>query len=81
MAVNTLPKTDNKETKEVEVEPMPGEEKIEPIDKECIVCHGPIVEKFVYEFVTPNDWPASPLRNEFVSKGLYCKNCGIKYEF
>ena len=81
MQVQTPPRTDKKETKEVKAEPMPGQEKIEPIDKECIVCHGPVVEKLVYEFVTPADWPASPLRKEFVSKGLYCKDCGLKYEF
>jgi len=78
---NTLSKTDNTETKEAEAEPMLGQEKIESIDKKCIVCTGPVVEKFVYELVTPADWPASPFRNEFVSKGKYCKNCGIKYEF
>ncbi len=85
MTLQTLPNTDKEAIKEIEVEPMLGQEKIEPTGKKCVVCGFEVVERFVYELVTPADWPDSPFRNEFVSKGKYCNNrkedCGLKYEF
>jgi len=69
----------------VQAGPALGQEKIEPTGKKCIVCGFDVVERFVYELVAPSDWPISPFRKEFVSKGKYCNNrkgdCGLKYEF
>lgn len=86
MTFKILPETDSAKTKEEEAEPMLGQEKIEPTGKKCVVCkEGDVVDSFVYELVTPADWPASDFRKEFVSKGKYCNNrkgdCGLKYEF
>jgi len=51
----------------------------------CKVCKGPIVELFEYEYDPttgpPVYGPASREQQHKVSKGLYCKKCGIKYQF
>jgi len=54
-------------------------------NSECLACKSAIVEKIVSEF----DPMSGPLifgpgsRQQFrkVSKGFYCKQCGLKYEF
>ena len=38
MTLQTLPNTDKEAIKEIEVEPMLGQEKIEPTGKKCVVC-------------------------------------------
>ena len=67
-----------------------GEEKI--TKGICKVCEGPIVESFGYKHEYNSD-PRGPLygpglkkAEDFnkpleVSKGFYCKKCGIKYQF
>jgi len=51
----------------------------------CRVCHGDLVEKIVHEF-NPASGPAiigPGSKGQFrdVSRGFYCKQCGLKYEF
>ena len=58
----------------------------------CKVCKGPIVELFGYKHEHNSD-PRGPLygpglkkaedsnKPPKVSKGFYCKKCGIKYQF
>lgn len=51
----------------------------------CRVCGGDITEKFIQEYNPmtgpPIIGPASRQQYHYVSKGLYCKQCGVKYEF
>jgi hypothetical protein len=50
----------------------------------CVVCSGLIVQKFVEEYDPttgpPIIGPGSKKQFRTVSKGYYCKGCGIKYE-
>ncbi len=51
----------------------------------CKVCGGDITERIVQEYnpVTgpPIIGPGSRQQYHYVSQGLYCKKCGVKYEF
>ena len=51
----------------------------------CKVCGGDVTEKIVREFNPmtgpPIIGPGSRQQYSYVSKGLYCKRCGIRYEF
>ena len=51
----------------------------------CKVCGGDITEKIVHEYNPmtgpPIIGPGSRQQYHYVSKGLYCTQCGVKYEF
>jgi hypothetical protein len=51
----------------------------------CKVCGGDVTEKIVQEYNPmtgpPIIGPGSRQQYRYVSKGLYCKQCGIRYEF
>lgn len=51
---------------------------------ECAVCKGRIVEDIEMEFVgdgLPVDGPDWKKEYANISGGLYCSNCGLRYEF
>jgi len=51
----------------------------------CKVCGGDVTEKIVQEYNPmtgpPIIGPGSRQQYHYVSKGLHCKQCGVKYEF